>query len=320
MIGGYLAFARGEGTEQAEPVNLSAVLEEVAAGARRAGAAVEVDVPPALTLPLRADAVRRAITNLVDNARRHAHRVALAAMPQGRMVFVTVDDDGPGIPPDRRESVFRPFESDCGRRHRARPDDRPRHRPRAWRRDRAGGQPAGRAAGAHQAAGLVIARRVASRVVRQRSRTRAEARVQEPQGLTTGHVGLFRLLRQRFHFVHRLGEARVQQRDGFGVGLLDQIAELLHVRHSVLVGVLQQFRLPDGLHLRRVGRRQVPSSPRSVRPCCLASSPCGGGPPPAHLPEQPGWRPSGSRGFSGSRTGTPPCPAGREASCRRRTS
>ena len=37
MIGGYLAFARGEGTEQAEPVNLSAVLEEVAAGARRAG-------------------------------------------------------------------------------------------------------------------------------------------------------------------------------------------------------------------------------------------------------------------------------------------
>lgn len=111
MIGGYLAFARGEGAEQAQPVNLSAVLEEVAAGARRSGAAVELDVPAALTLPLRANAVRRAITNLVDNARRHAHRVALAAMTQGRMVFVTVDDDGPGIPPERRESVFRPFES-----------------------------------------------------------------------------------------------------------------------------------------------------------------------------------------------------------------
>ncbi len=111
MISGYLAFARGEGTEQAEPVNLSAVLEEVAAGARRSGAEVAVDAPEALTLSLRANAVRRAITNLVDNARRHAHRVALAALPQGRMVFVTVDDDGPGIPPERRESVFRPFES-----------------------------------------------------------------------------------------------------------------------------------------------------------------------------------------------------------------
>jgi len=64
-----------------------------------------------LRLSLRADAVRRAITNLVDNARRHARHVALAAIPQGRSVQVTVDDDGPGIPPERRESVFRPFES-----------------------------------------------------------------------------------------------------------------------------------------------------------------------------------------------------------------
>jgi len=111
MVGGYLAFARGEGAEQAETVNLSSVLEEVAAGARRAGADVSLDVPPALTLSLRADAVRRAITNLVDNARRHARHVTLAAVPQGRAVLVTVDDDGPGISPERRESVFRPFES-----------------------------------------------------------------------------------------------------------------------------------------------------------------------------------------------------------------
>jgi two-component system, OmpR family, osmolarity sensor histidine kinase EnvZ len=111
MIGGYLAFARGEGTEQAEPVNLSSMLEEVAASARRAGADVSLEVPPALTLSLRVDAVRRAITNLVDNARRHARHVALAATPQGRAVTVTVDDDGPGISPERRESVFRPFES-----------------------------------------------------------------------------------------------------------------------------------------------------------------------------------------------------------------
>jgi len=112
MIGGYLSFARGERTEQAKPIDLAAMLTDVATAARRGGATIEVEVPDTLTVSLRADAVRRAITNLVDNARRHAHRVALAAMRQGRMVFVTVDDDGPGIPPDRRESVFRPFESD----------------------------------------------------------------------------------------------------------------------------------------------------------------------------------------------------------------
>jgi two-component system osmolarity sensor histidine kinase EnvZ len=111
MIGGYLAFARGEGTEQAEPVNLAEILDDVAAGARRAGTRLDLEVPPDLTLKLRADAVRRAITNLVDNARRHGRHVMLAGVAQGRSVLVTVDDDGPGIPADRRESVFRPFES-----------------------------------------------------------------------------------------------------------------------------------------------------------------------------------------------------------------
>jgi two-component system osmolarity sensor histidine kinase EnvZ len=111
MIGGYLAFARGEGTEQAEPVNLATILNDVAARARRAGAILDLDVPADLTLKLRADAVRRAITNLVDNAKRHAQHVTLAAVRQGRSVLVTVDDDGPGIPADKRENVFRPFES-----------------------------------------------------------------------------------------------------------------------------------------------------------------------------------------------------------------
>ncbi|MFO1028797.1 MAG: ATP-binding protein [Acetobacteraceae bacterium] len=112
MIAGYLAFARGEGTEQAEPVNLATLLDDIAAGARRAGTQLDLEVPADLTLKLRADAVKRAITNLVDNARRHAHHVVLAAVEQGRAVLVTVDDDGPGIAADRRESVFRPFESD----------------------------------------------------------------------------------------------------------------------------------------------------------------------------------------------------------------
>ncbi len=114
MIAGYLAFARGEGTEQAQPVDLGAMLEEVASAARRAGAAVELDSPATLTVHLRPDAARRAVTNLVENARRHASRVRVTVQPQGRSVSVLVDDDGPGIAPDRRESVFKPFESGAG--------------------------------------------------------------------------------------------------------------------------------------------------------------------------------------------------------------
>jgi two-component system osmolarity sensor histidine kinase EnvZ len=111
MIGAYLAFARGEGTEQAEPVDLASLLDDVVVGARRAGATVTMTAPPDIVVALRAGAVRRAITNLVDNASRHARNVLLTVEPQGRSVLITVDDDGPGIPEDRRESVFRPFES-----------------------------------------------------------------------------------------------------------------------------------------------------------------------------------------------------------------
>ena len=111
MIAGYLSFARGEGAEQAQPVDFTALLEDVATAARRNGAAIQLDSPPGLTLNLRPDAARRAVTNLVENAKRHARLVQLSVLPQGRNVQVLVDDDGPGIAEDRRESVFRPFES-----------------------------------------------------------------------------------------------------------------------------------------------------------------------------------------------------------------
>ena len=112
LIGGYLSFARGEGVEQARPTDLGAMLEDVAAGARRAGARVTVEAPSDLMLHLRPDAARRALTNLVDNARRHSRRIALSAVSVGeRSVQVLIDDDGPGIPPDQREAAFRPFAS-----------------------------------------------------------------------------------------------------------------------------------------------------------------------------------------------------------------
>ncbi len=113
MIEGYLAFARGEAAEQAQPTDIVALLREAAEKGRSAGAAVEVTAVGPIVLPLRADSMRRCLTNLIDNARRHAHSVWLAARrvarPGGGAVEITVDDDGPGIPPDRREDVFRPF-------------------------------------------------------------------------------------------------------------------------------------------------------------------------------------------------------------------
>ena len=114
MIEAYLAFARGEGAEQAQPADVVELIEEVAGKARRNGTEVTVEAEGALVVPLRVDAMRRCLANLVDNARRHAAHVWLGARrfarPSGGFaVQITVDDDGPGIPPDQREAAFRPF-------------------------------------------------------------------------------------------------------------------------------------------------------------------------------------------------------------------
>jgi two-component system osmolarity sensor histidine kinase EnvZ len=109
MLNGYLAFARGEGTEQAVETDLTGLLEDVVGNARREGAAVELVAESGMMVPLRPDAFRRCLANLVANAQRYAHRVAIAAARHGGAIEIIVDDDGPGIPRDKREEVFRPF-------------------------------------------------------------------------------------------------------------------------------------------------------------------------------------------------------------------
>jgi two-component system osmolarity sensor histidine kinase EnvZ len=114
MVAGYLAFARGEGGEQPRPADLAEIVRDVAQKARRDGAEVAVETPGSLVLPLRADALRRCLANLVDNARTHARRVAVAVAEVPRetgaaWAQVTVDDDGPGIPEGQREEAFKPF-------------------------------------------------------------------------------------------------------------------------------------------------------------------------------------------------------------------
>jgi two-component system osmolarity sensor histidine kinase EnvZ len=110
MIDEYLAFARGQGGETLETVAVRKLIEEVSEGARRAGAQVSVKVDPALTSTVRPNAFKRAIANLVMNAAVHGERVEVAARPAwDGGVEILVDDNGPGIPADRYEEAFKPF-------------------------------------------------------------------------------------------------------------------------------------------------------------------------------------------------------------------
>lgn len=109
MLEDYLAFARGDVGEAAIETDIRALLEELKSDAERQGHQTQLKVFGDPLVVIRPDAFRRLLTNLVSNAARFGDRIAISATHDARYLIVMVDDDGPGIPPDQREDVFRPF-------------------------------------------------------------------------------------------------------------------------------------------------------------------------------------------------------------------
>jgi two-component system osmolarity sensor histidine kinase EnvZ len=110
MIDEFLAFARGEGGEAAQTIVLRDLIEAVGADAARSGAPLRIDVDAALRARVRPNAFRRALSNLIMNAAAHGQTIAVAARTRaGGGIEILIDDDGPGISPDRYEEAFRPF-------------------------------------------------------------------------------------------------------------------------------------------------------------------------------------------------------------------
>ena len=109
MIEGYLAFARGEGDEEPAPADLTEILQEVATNARRDDVDVALGWQGDMNVHLRALAMKRCLTNLLSNALRHGTKAQLYASRGRTSIEITIDDDGPGIPPEKYEEVFRPF-------------------------------------------------------------------------------------------------------------------------------------------------------------------------------------------------------------------
>jgi two-component system osmolarity sensor histidine kinase EnvZ len=109
MLEAYLAFARGDGGEQSEPTDMEAFLEELKADAERDGHKTAVVFHGYPVVTVRPNAYKRCLGNLVSNAARHADQIAITGHRDHRYLTVTIDDDGPGIPPHLREEVFKPF-------------------------------------------------------------------------------------------------------------------------------------------------------------------------------------------------------------------
>lgn len=109
MLEDYMAFVRGDGGEATSETDVSTILEDIRLEALVTDKHVDLTMGKNLKIPVKPKALKRAIANLVSNACRYADKVTITAKRKDGYLRILVEDDGPGIPEDAREDVFRPF-------------------------------------------------------------------------------------------------------------------------------------------------------------------------------------------------------------------
>lgn len=110
MVESSLAFARDEATNEiSQPVDLAALLNTLCDDAVDAGHRADFDWDGRLVFQGRPLAMKRLFANLIDNAVRYGGEVKVRASSDQHMVQVIIEDEGPGIPEDQTENVFKEF-------------------------------------------------------------------------------------------------------------------------------------------------------------------------------------------------------------------
>jgi hypothetical protein len=115
MIAATLAFARDDAAaEPSVPLDLAAlvrtVLDEAADARPEAAERIAYEGPEHLAVQARPVALKRALANLVSNALAYGGAVrGVLLPPQGGVVRLAIEDQGPGVPETELEAVFQPF-------------------------------------------------------------------------------------------------------------------------------------------------------------------------------------------------------------------
>ncbi len=110
MVNETLEFMRGiDQRESVQPIDIGALLESITADAQQRGGRVELELPAIAPYPGRPVALKRCLTNLVDNALKYGGQARITATDHTELLRLAIADRGPGIPADQLERVFEPF-------------------------------------------------------------------------------------------------------------------------------------------------------------------------------------------------------------------
>ena len=110
MLNEYLAFVRGEGDEVATEVNLDQLIKNICDRSRVSCKKIKYRfIGERKIVRVKEHVVKRALNNIIANACRYGKKVEVAFETTDKKSIITVDDNGPGIPKDKRDEVFRAF-------------------------------------------------------------------------------------------------------------------------------------------------------------------------------------------------------------------
>ncbi len=106
MIDSYLAFARGDEPEKAVMTNVYDLLESVAG---QYNGKISLPKRRSYRRPVKTQCMKRCFQNLLDNANKYADKIEVSMRPINDGFEIIIEDNGPGIPTDKRQDVFKPF-------------------------------------------------------------------------------------------------------------------------------------------------------------------------------------------------------------------
>ncbi len=110
LLDEFLNFAKGAAEGEPEKVDPAALVQSVVDDARREGKTVEIaELVGAGDIVLRPGPMRRAIENLVNNAVRYGTKAEVSMHMSDKSLRLRVEDDGPGIPANKRTEAVKPF-------------------------------------------------------------------------------------------------------------------------------------------------------------------------------------------------------------------